>query len=678
VAASALRRPLSASRVVGATPVWSEPRLQGGRLFWLERRPGEGGRTTLLCRPLDDLTREAAAARELVPATADLRSRVHDYGGGAYCLGGDASGRTTVVWVNDPDRALWCLELPPLAAPEQAPGPRPLTAADPARRFADGLIDPLRQRWIGVLEQGEAEALVAVPLSGGEPLPLRDPADFCGYATLSPSGSHLAWVEWQRPWMPWERSQLWLGRLTAAGELVEVRAIAGSGPGDGDDLSIFQPLWLPSAAGPAALVVACDRSGWWNLELLEAAEALGPEAAPQWRPLFPQEAEFAMPQWVYGMRTCAWDGEALVAMACRQGRWELGRLPLHRPGEGSTDSGGESSASPAAPPTPEAPNPDRHGTWELLAPAFDDLGAVVAEAGRVVALAASPCDPSGLLEIDQASGRWRHSPASPRPLPAEAISRPEAIVFAGEGGQPCQAWYYPPLGGARPDAPLLLRAHSGPTGMARTGLNLAIQFWTSRGWGVLDVNYGGSTGFGRAYRQRLDGRWGVVDVADCAAAARCLVEAGRADRRRIAMDGGSAAGFTVLALLCGSDVLAAGACRYAVADLEAMARQTHRFEARYLDRLVGPWPEAAATYRERSPLGRAAAITAPVIFFQGLDDRVVPPDQTERMALSLGERGVPVEVHLFPGEGHGFRDGAVQQRVLEATEAFFRRHLGLA
>jgi acetyl esterase/lipase len=678
VAASALRRPLSASRVVGATPVWSEPRLQGGRLFWLERRPGEGGRTTLLCRPLDDLTREAAAARELVPATADLRSRVHDYGGGAYCLGGDASGRTTVVWVNDRDRALWCLELPPLAAPEQAPGPRPLTAADPARRFADGLIDPLRQRWIGVLEQGEAEALVAVPLSGGEPLPLRDPADFCGYATLSPSGSHLAWVEWQRPWMPWERSQLWLGRLTAAGELVEVRAIAGSGPGDGDDLSIFQPLWLPSAAGPAALVVACDRSGWWNLELLEAAEALGPEAAPQWRPLFPQEAEFAMPQWVYGMRTCAWDGEALVAMACRQGRWELGRLPLHRPGEGSTDSGGESSASPAAPPTPEAPNPDRHGTWELLAPAFDDLGAVVAEAGRVVALAASPCDPSGLLEIDQASGRWRHSPASPRPLPAEAISRPEAIVFAGEGGQPCQAWYYPPLGGARPDAPLLLRAHSGPTGMARTGLNLAIQFWTSRGWGVLDVNYGGSTGFGRAYRQRLDGRWGVVDVADCAAAARSLVEAGRADRRRIAMDGGSAAGFTVLALLCGSDVLAAGACRYAVADLEAMARQTHRFEARYLDRLVGPWPEAAATYRERSPLGRAAAITAPVIFFQGLDDRVVPPDQTERMALNLGERGVPVEVHLFPGEGHGFRDGAVQQRVLEATEAFFRRHLGLA
>jgi len=778
--ASALRRPLSASRVVGATPLWSEPRLQGGRLFWLERRPAEGGRTTLLCRPLDDLNRGAAAAREIVPATADLRSRVHDYGGGAYCLAPAEAGRTTVVWVNDRDRALWSLELPPLAAPEDAggpgpgaagpvpgtvpqpesaradsaqvatertepelpaipvpvaagtgaaeppppatataaepaaTGPRPITTADPARRYADGLIDPLRQRWIGVLEQGDAEALVAVPLAGGEPLPLREPADFCGYATLSPSGSHLAWVEWQRPWMPWERSQLWLGRLTETGELLEVRAIGGSGAGDETEISIFQPLWIPSATGPAALVVACDRSGWWNLELLEAAEALGPETAPQWRPLYPQEAEFALPQWVYGMRSCAWDGEALVAMACRQGRWELGRLalaadgaaPAHSPDRGLPAGAEQPGASPQGPgssdvsavaassagaftaaPDGELPlePPDPLGesrseglqAWSLLEPPFDDLSAVVAEAGRVVALASSGSVPNGLLEIDLASGRWRHSPASPPPLPAEAISRPEAIVFAGEGGQPCHAWYYPPPGGDRPDAPLLLRAHSGPTGMARTGLNLAIQFWTSRGWGVLDVNYGGSTGFGRAYRQRLDGLWGVVDVADCAAAARYLVETGRADPRRIAMEGGSAAGFTVLALLCDSDVLAAGACRYAVADLEAMARQTHRFEARYLDRLVGPWPEAAATYRERSPLGRAKAITAPVIFFQGLDDRVVPPDQTERMALSLGERGVPVEVHLFPGEGHGFRDGAVQQRVLEATEAFFRRHLGL-
>ena len=316
-------------------------------------------------------------------------------------------------------------------------------------------------------------------------------------------------------------------------------------------------------------------------------------------------------------------------------------------------------------------------SWQPYDLRFDDLAAVVAERGRLVAIAASPSDPAGLLELDTTSGRWRHTPAAASPLSEVAISHPEPLWFEGHGGRPTQAWYYPPRSGSHPGAPLLVKGHSGPTGMARTGLNLAIQFWTSRGWGVVDVNYGGSTGFGRAYRERLDGQWGVVDGADCAAAAAALVEAGRADGRRIAIEGGSAAGFTVLAALCGGAVFRAGACRYAVADLEGMARHTHRFEARYFDGLVGPWPEAAATYRERSPLLHADRIRVPVIFFQGLEDAVVPPDQTERMALALGERGIPVEVHLFPGEGHGFRDRAVQQRVLEATEAFFRRHLDL-
>jgi dipeptidyl aminopeptidase/acylaminoacyl peptidase len=316
-------------------------------------------------------------------------------------------------------------------------------------------------------------------------------------------------------------------------------------------------------------------------------------------------------------------------------------------------------------------------SWQPYDLRFDDLAAVVAERGRLVAIAASPSDPAGLLELDTTSGRWRHTPAAASPLSEVAISHPEPLWFEGHGGRPTQAWYYPPRSGSHPGAPLLVRGHSGPTGMARTGLNLAIQFWTSRGWGVVDVNYGGSTGFGRAYRERLDGQWGVVDGADCAAAAAALVAAGRADSRRIAIEGGSAAGFTVLAALCGGAVFRAGACRYAVADLEGMARHTHRFEARYFDGLVGPWPEAAATYRERSPLLHADRIRVPVIFFQGLEDAVVPPDQTERMALALGERGIPVEVHLFPGEGHGFRDRAVQQRVLEATEAFFRRHLDL-
>jgi dienelactone hydrolase len=673
--------PLAASQVVGAIPLWSEPRLQGGRLFWLERRPQDGGRTRLLMRPAGSVelpaspTASAPPGQEITPAGADVRSRIHAYGGGAYAVGGspgglgtpagspeaDARAASVVVWVDDGDRCLWRLDLPPLesgaaAAPTASPQtmaaaePRRLTEPDPERRFADGLIDPARGRWIGVLETGEQEALVSVPLAGGEPQLLRQPADFCGYSVLSPSGSHLAWIEWQRPAMPWERSQLWLGRLTPEGSLTDCRPIAGSMPGEGTVVSVFQPLWIPREGQPADLVVSCDRSGWWNLERLEAAEALGAGEEPQWQPLLPLQAEFGMPQWVYGMATTAWDGEVLVAAACFEGRWRLGRLVV---------AGGGAFR------------------WQPYDLRFDDLAAVVAERGRLVAIAASPSDPAGLLELDTASGRWRHTPAAVSPLAAAAISHPEPLWFEGHGGRPTQAWYYPPRSGSHPGAPLLVKGHSGPTGMARTGLNLAIQFWTSRGWGVVDVNYGGSTGFGRAYRERLDGQWGVVDGADCAAAAAALVAAGRADSRRIAIEGGSAAGFTVLAALCGGAVFRAGACRYAVADLEGMARHTHRFEARYCDGLVGPWPEAAATYRERSPLLHADRIRVPVIFFQGLEDAVVPPDQTERMALALGERGIPVEVHLFPGEGHGFRDRAVQQRVLEATEAFFRRHLDL-
>ena len=842
--------PLAASQVVGAIPLWSEPRLQGGRLFWLERRPEDGGRTRLLMRPAGPVERPASPSanaptgQEITPAGADVRSRIHAYGGGAYAVGGwpadtaapvaaieaggseagvweplDAApvgtpgngapglglpwtgpqpgkgedlssgnravgpvagpsevtagsaasgpsganvGATVVVWVDDGDRCLWRLDLPPLesgAAAAPAGGPKTkagcpslrLTEPDPERRFADGLIDPARSRWIGVLESGEQEALVSVPLAGGEPQLLRQPADFCGYAVLSPSGSHLAWIEWQRPSMPWERSQLWLGRLTPEGSLADCRPIAGTMAGEDPAVSVFQPLWIPREGQPADLVVSCDRSGWWNLERLEAAEALGAGEEPAWRPLLPLQAEFGMPQWVYGMATTAWDGEALVAAACFEGRWRLGRLLLagcgtqeagttaeakgaaaagqHR-GDGSGakaglvarsldrqdlgafamertgtptgDAAGSTRGQEAVPTEGEeavttsglttVPPRDLESVqggeqgsdwsgsgfcWQPYDLRFDDLAAVVAERGLLVAIAASPSDPAGLLELDTASGRWRHTPAAASPLSEVAISHPEPLWFEGHGGQPTQAWYYPPRSGSHPGAPLLVKGHSGPTGMARTGLNLAIQFWTSRGWGVVDVNYGGSTGFGRAYRERLDGQWGVVDGADCAAAATALVAAGRADPRRIAIEGGSAAGFTVLAALCGGAVFRAGACRYAVADLEGMARHTHRFEARYFDGLVGPWPEAAATYRERSPLLHADRIKVPVIFFQGLEDAVVPPDQTERMALALGERGIPVEVHLFPGEGHGFRDRAVQQRVLEATEAFFRRHLDL-
>jgi dienelactone hydrolase len=625
-------QPLPAARVVGHDPSLREPLLRDGLLFWLEQRPQEGGRTTLLVRPA---AQAGAEPLELTPPPWNLRSRVHAYGGGSYAVGGD-----TLVFVHDGDRCLWRCRLDPASGRPQEP-PAVLTSLG-ERAFADGLIDAGHRRWIGVMEAEERDWLVAVPLGGGEPAVLHQPADFCGYACLSPDGGQLAWVEWQQPHMPWQRSQLWLAEVTAAGDLHNPRPVAGSGAADPRAVSVFQPLWL----GAGELVVASDASGWWNLQRLHIPSG-------RWEPLLPMAAEFAMPQWVYGMRTSAWDGRQLISAACREGAWELGRVNLEPGTVGSA------------------------GAWQPLAVPFDDLAGLSAEVGRLVAVASSPTAPQGLLELELASGQWQHTPVAPCPLAPEAISRPQAWWFAGHGGARTHAWYYPPIGGPTAHSPLLVKGHSGPTGMARPGLSLAIQFWTSRGWGVVDVNYGGSTGFGKAYRERLDGQWGVADVADCAAAASSLVAAGKASAARIAIEGGSAGGFTALAALCFSDVFRAAACRYPVCDPAALAVHDHRFEARYLDGLIGPWPEAAATYAARSPLAHADRISCPVILFQGLEDTVVPPEQTERMALALTANGIPVEVHLFPGEGHGFRDGAVQLQVLEASEAFFRRHFGL-
>ncbi len=624
--------PLSAAAVVERIPSVREPRLNGGRLFWLEQRPDQGGRTTLLVAPADDLT----AGVEITPSPWNLRSRVHEYGGGAFTVAAD-----DLVWVDDGDRCLWHLSIDPASG---LPVSEPRRLCQPAERaFADGLIDRRHRRWIGVMEASGRDQLVAVPLAGGEPEQLHGAIDFCGYAALSPDGRRLAWVEWEQPCLPWQRSSLWLAEVEADGGLSGIRMVAGSRPGDGAAVSVFQPLWI----GTDQLVVANDASGYWNLERFCCLTG-------RWRVLLPLAAEFAMPQWVCGMRCTAWDGTQLLAAACHGGVWSLGRVLLE-----PADATQPSSA------------------WQPLGVPFDDLADLSAENGRLVAVASHPTTPQGLLSLNLSSGRFCHQPVAPCPLAPEAIRVPEALWFAGHRGQATHAWFYPPAGDPDPEAPLLVRCHSGPTAMARRGLNLAIQFWTSRGWGVVDVNYGGSTGFGRAYRERLDGQWGVVDVEDCAAAARALVAAGRARAERIAIEGGSAGGFTTLAALCFTDVFRVGASRYGVSDLRALAAETHRFEAGYLESLVGPLPGAEHIYVARSPLLHAQRIRCPVIFFQGLDDRVVPPEQTDRMAAALAANGLPVEVHRFEGEGHGFRSSAVQMMVLERTEAFFRRHLNL-
>ena len=633
-------QPLSARTALGRQPVLKAPQILGNWVLWLEQRPKEKGRTTAMIRPWQQPDKPA---KELTQAPADLRCRVHEYGGGAMAaaLMGD---RLLLSWIDDSDRCLWfqawsgmrgetCEALRAETEPMRisAPGEEAL---------GGGLIDQNRLHWLGVMEREGRDHLVSFSLNqcDQQPKVLHEADDFAGYPALSADGNQLAWVEWCQPAMPWDACELRWAQITRGGELKQVRTLAGSSPDAEQQVSVFQPMWQPDGS----LIVAEDSSGWWNL--MRHGDPAGDRN--QWERPWPMQAETAMPQWVFGMSTTAWDGEELLAAICSNGCWELKRLMA----DGSSSS---------------------------VKQPFDDLNDLHADAGRAVAIASNDHTGQGLLELELASGEWMHTPASDATLPIGAISRGESFWFDGAEGRRTHAWYYPPLDGAHRDAPLLVKSHSGPSSMARRGLSLGIQFWTTRGWGVVDVNYGGSTGFGRAYRERLIGSWGVVDVEDCAAAATALVEAGRAHPERIAIEGGSAGGFTTLACLCFTNVFRAGACRYAVSDLTSLASETHRFEARYLDSLVGPWPQDRDRYEQLSPLGHAKSIRCPVIFFQGLQDNVVVPEQTERMAAALRSNGLPVEVQTFPNEGHGFRDSEVKVQVLEATEAFFRRHLGL-
>ena len=633
-------QPLSARTALGRQPVLKAPQILGNWVLWLEQRPQEKGRTTAMIRPWQQPDKPA---KELTQAPADLRCRVHEYGGGAMAaaLMGD---RLLLSWIDDSDRCLWlqtwsgmrgetCEALRAETEPMRisAPGEEAL---------GGGLIDQNRLHWLGVMEREGRDHLVSFSLNqcDQQPKVLHEADDFAGYPALSADGNQLAWVEWCQPAMPWDACELRWAQITRGGELKQVRTLAGSSPDAEQQVSVFQPMWQPDGS----LIVAEDSSGWWNL--MRHGDPAGDRN--QWERPWPMQAETAMPQWVFGMSTTAWDGEELLAAICSNGCWELKRLMA----DGSTSS---------------------------VKQPFDDLNDLHADAGRAVAIASNDHTGQGLLELELASGEWMHTPASDATLPIGAISRGESFWFDGAEGRRTHAWYYPPLDGAHRDAPLLVKSHSGPSSMARRGLSLGIQFWTTRGWGVVDVNYGGSTGFGRAYRERLIGSWGVVDVQDCAAAATALVEAGRAHPERIAIEGGSAGGFTTLACLCFTNVFRAGACRYAVSDLTSLASETHRFEARYLDSLVGAWPQDRDRYEQLSPLGHAKSIRCPVIFFQGLQDNVVVPEQTERMAAALRSNGLPVEVQTFPNEGHGFRDSEVKVQVLEATEAFFRRHLGL-
>ena len=619
------KSPLTSDRIVSESIRLGQIALDGERVSWVESRPKEGGRNTIVQRDAD------GTMHDLTPAPLNVRTRVHEYGGGAYCV---ADG--VAYFSNFSDQRLY----------RQRPGetPEPVTA-DASMCYADGIMDHRRRRLLCIREdhtlsdQEPQNSIVGIPLDNGSGHTCGDILvsgnDFYASPRLSPDGQRLAWLTWNHPNMPWDGTELRVADLGQDGSIETPRCVAG-----GTDVSIFQPEWSPDGR----LYFVSDQSGWWNLYRLDNGKVCA---------LYPMEAEFGAPQWVFGQRLYAFESpDHAICAYTQNGFWHLGRLDT-------------------AQHTLER--------FDLPYTTFDD---VHVQQSRIVCTASSPSDPQSLIRIDAGSQAVtvlrRSVDFSPDP---RYLSMPSAIIYPTRDGSTGHAFYYPPRNAdfQAPPAerpPLLVKSHGGPTGASSPTFNLMIQFWTSRGFAVLDVNYGGSTGYGRAYRERLNGQWGIVDVDDCVSAVTALIDRDAVDPARVTITGGSAGGFTTLCALTFHDCFTAGSSYYGVSDLEALVRDTHKFESRYLDRLVGPLPERKDLYDQRSPIHFIDRLSAPLILFQGLEDKVVPPNQAENMFNAVKAKGLPVAYIAFEGEQHGFRQAGHIKQVLDNELYFYSKVFG--
>jgi dipeptidyl aminopeptidase/acylaminoacyl peptidase len=607
--------PITAAVVAaGATPLASLM-LDGLELYWLEGRASEAGRTTLV-----------GSRGELTPAPFNVRSKVHEYGGGSYVVQGG------VAWFsNHADSRLYRVE-----AGSQ---PVPVTAEGNGHRYADFVVDAPRRRLVSVREDHAAgghypeNTISAIGFDGAETV-LVDGNDFYAAPRLSPDGRQLAWLCWDHPRMPWEGTELWLADVLDDGTLANGRLVAG-----GPQESICQPEWSPANV----LHFVSDRSGWWNLYRYAHGVV---------EPLCPRAAEFGGPHWTFGGSLYGFRSEDEIVCARVEGG--VSRLARLRGGV-LTDV-----------PTP-----------------YEEIRELRVNAHTVALLGGAPTIAPELARINLDGGQHEVLARSIPQLPDTAyLSVPRAISYPSAGGRTAYAFYYPPTNadfiprdGELP--PLIVIGHGGPTGMASSTLKLSTQFWTSRGFAVLDVNYGGSTGFGRAYRDLLKHQWGVVDVEDCVLGARHLAEQGLADPERLLVRGSSAGGLTTLSALAFHDVFKAGACYYGVSDLAGLDADSHKFESHYNQYLIAPPEQAEQVYRERSPIHHTDKLNRPMIFFQGLDDMVVPPQQSETMVAARRARRVPVAYLTLEGEGHGFRKAESVVRTLEAELVFYLRVFGM-
>jgi dipeptidyl aminopeptidase/acylaminoacyl peptidase len=608
--------PITAQRAAASRTRLGDVQLSDGDAYWIEGRPLEQGRCVIL-REHDGVV------SDLIDAPYSARTWVHEYGGAAMLAHGG-----TVYFSNAADGRIHTLVA--------GGGPEPLTPVDAGLRYADFEVDRARDRLICVVEDHRGTSVIndvrAVPLGGGEAVTLVSGNDFYSTPRVSPDGTRMLWLTWNHPNMPWDGCELWVADLDDSGMPRDPRHVAG-GPAE----SIFQPSWSPQSV----VHFTSDRTGWWNLYRWDGGNV---EA------LAPMEAECGAAQWVFGLSTYAFCGDRrIVLWACREGGWEFFAL----------DASGELT--------------------RLDVPYTEFALHVCAEGDDVVFDAGGAETPHGVVRFNAATGAHRSVRLESDAMIDESrLSRPRHLTFPGYGGATAHAWYYAPRNDAvEPEAgrkpPLLLRAHGGPTSSASFALDPSVQFWTSRGFAYLDVDYGGSTGYGRAYRDRLNQQWGVVDVGDCVAGAQHLVNSGDVDPNRLFIHGGSAGGYVVLCAMTFHDVFQAGASLFGIADLELlMAKSGHKFESHY----DSPLPKGRGMH-DRSPVHFIDQVRGAVLLLQGLDDPVVPAIQAEMMFTALKNAGVPCAYIGYPGEQHGFRQAANIARTLEAQLHFFATVTGM-
>ncbi len=613
------KSPITSDLIVSKSVGLGSVSIDGTNIYCLESRPTEKGRSVLVKLSRDGTT------TDVTPKPFNIKTRVHEYGGGAYLI---TDG--VVYFSEKTDHRVY----------RQIIGkkPEPLTE-ESLRRYADFMIDSTRNRLICVCEDHSIEdqepinSIIAIALDTGNITTLVKGSDFYTSPRISPDGQYLAFISWDHPNMPWDSSYLWLMNLESG----KTELVAG-----GANESICEPQWSPTGQ----LYFSSDRTNWWNLYSRNNEGEI--ECVHQ------MSAEFAYPHWVFGLSTYNFVGNNNIVCAYSQnGSWHLATI-----------------------------NTTTKQFREINTPYTNISSITTNSEGEALFIGGCPTQATAVIKLNTETEKSTIlKQAIDLKIDPAYFSQPVAIAFPTENGLTAYGWYYPPQ---NPDhsppegelPPLLVKSHGGPTAAASVSLNLRVQYWTSRGFGYVDVNYGGSIGYGRQYRERLDNNWGIVDVDDCVNAAKYLVKQGQADPERLVISGSSAGGYTTLAALTFRDVFKAGASYYGISDLEILARDTHKFESRYLDRLIGKYPETKELYQQRSPINFTEQLSCPVIFFQGLEDKVVPPNQAQMMFEAIKQKGLPVAYITFEDEAHGFRQAENIKKALESEFYFYGKLFG--